>query len=331
MVRIWTSPNTGNAKEAIRESEEKYRAFFATSKDVVFITSREGRFVDFNDEAPAFFGFNDREEFGTVRVQDLYSNPIGREGHIRAIEESGFVKDYPVALRKKDGSIISALVTSIARKDLSGNVLGFQGTIKDITEQKQAEEALRESEQKFRDLFENSRDGIVFADIKTHKFVDSNRMFSLMLGYNPDEIKTLNITDIHPEDCLSYILDVFEKMMKHKITIVENIPVKRKDGTIFYADISAYPVNISGKGYLAGVFRDITERMKAEEALTESFAIFKTVMDSLDALVYVADMKTYEVLFVNQYGREIWGDLTGKNLLGITSGRSERSLPILHQ
>ena len=92
-----------NVKEAIRESEEKYKTFFATSKDCVFITSKDGRFVDFNDETPAFFGYRDREEFGTVKVQDLYSNASDRQEHIRAIEQSGFVKDYPVDFVKKTG------------------------------------------------------------------------------------------------------------------------------------------------------------------------------------------------------------------------------------
>jgi PAS domain S-box-containing protein len=138
-----------NAKETIRESEEKYKTFFATSKDCVFITSKDGRFEDFNDETPAFFGYRDREEFGTVRVQDLYRNAGDRLEHIRAIEQSGFVKDYPVDLHKKDGSIIYALITSVVRLDISGKVIGFQGTIKDITKQKQAEEALKESNERY--------------------------------------------------------------------------------------------------------------------------------------------------------------------------------------
>jgi PAS domain S-box-containing protein len=138
-----------NSKEAIRESEEKYRAFFATSKDSVFITSKDGRFVDFNNEAPAFFGYRDREEFETVNMRDLYCNASERQEHVRVIEQSGFVKDYTVDLRKKDGSIIHALVTSVARKDIAGNVIGFQGTIKDITEQRRAEEALKESNERY--------------------------------------------------------------------------------------------------------------------------------------------------------------------------------------
>jgi PAS domain S-box-containing protein len=105
--------------------------------------------VDFNDETPAFFGYRDREEFWAVNIRDLYSNASERQEHIRAIEQSGFVKEYPVDLRKKDGSIIHVLVTTIARKDISGKVIGFQGTIKNITEQRRAEEALKESNERY--------------------------------------------------------------------------------------------------------------------------------------------------------------------------------------
>jgi len=140
----------------------------------------------------------------------------------------------------------------------------------DITERKQMEETLHESEQKFRDLFENSRDGIFIADTDTRKFIDSNGMFSQMLGYNPEEIKSLDVRDIHPKESLSHILEMFEKLVRHEINISENIPVKRKDGSIFYANISAYPINTFNKIYFAGVFRDITERKRAERDLQET-------------------------------------------------------------
>lgn len=135
--------------KAVRESEEKYRAFFATSKDVVFITSKEGKFLDFNDEAPSFFGYRDREELGTVNVRDLYNNPDERQEHTRLIEQNGFAKNHAMDLRKKDGSVIHTLITTIVRKDVSGKVTGFQGTIKDITEQRRAEEKLKETNERY--------------------------------------------------------------------------------------------------------------------------------------------------------------------------------------
>ena len=157
----------------------------------------------------------------------------------------------------------------------------------DITERKEIEDALHESEEKFRDLFENSRDGIVIVDTATCKFVDSNETFSRMLGYAPEEIKNLGVPDIHPEERVAYVLETFEKMVRHEPTIAGNLPVRRKDGTIFYADVSTYPIHISNKIYLVGVFRDITERKMAEEALQASERRSAKLLEAMPDMMFV--------------------------------------------
>jgi PAS domain S-box-containing protein len=129
-------------EDALAESEHKFRRFFNTSRDPVFITSKDGQWIDLNDAAVEVFGYADRDELLTVKIADLYSDPVKRKEHIRIISEMGFSKDYPVDLRKKDGTIMHTLVTAVARKDENGDVIGFQGTVRDITELKRAEEAL---------------------------------------------------------------------------------------------------------------------------------------------------------------------------------------------
>jgi len=128
------------SQSALQESEEKYRAFFNTSKDCVFITSKEGKWLDMNDAAVELFGYENRDELMKVNVPDLYANPEERRKHIQTIEQQGFLKDYPINLRRKDGGIINTLITSVVKKDEAGNVIGFQGTIRDVTERKRWEE-----------------------------------------------------------------------------------------------------------------------------------------------------------------------------------------------
>ncbi len=132
------------AEGALGESEEKYRRFFKTAKDCAFITSKEGTWLDMSDSAPEFFGYESKEELQKVRIPDLYENPADREAHIQEIEQRGFIKDYPVNLWKKDGSITNTLITSVPVEDETGNVIAFQGTIRDITERKRAEEEIRQ-------------------------------------------------------------------------------------------------------------------------------------------------------------------------------------------
>jgi PAS domain S-box-containing protein len=132
------------AEEALRESEGRYRSFFKTSRDCVFITSKDGRWIDMNEAAVELFGCDSKEELQAVEIPALYERPSDREAHIRAIERQGYTKEYPVNLRRKDSSVINTLITSVAVRDEHGTVNGFMGTIRDVTERRRARRALRQ-------------------------------------------------------------------------------------------------------------------------------------------------------------------------------------------
>jgi PAS domain S-box-containing protein len=127
------------AEESLKESEEKYNRFFRTSRDCVFMTSIDGSTIDMNDTAIELFGYASREELMRVKIPDLYVNPEERKKHTHIIVEHGYTKEMPIDLLRKDGTVMHTLVTSVARYDREGNVIGFQGTIRDITEHKHAE------------------------------------------------------------------------------------------------------------------------------------------------------------------------------------------------
>jgi len=126
------------AEGALKESEEKYRNLFSMSKDAVYLSSKEGRFVDFNQAALDLFGFT-REEMLVVEIPKIYMNPDDRKRFQQEIEEQGYLKEYEVKFRKKDGAEIDCLLTATVRHDQEGKILGYQGIIRDITRRKQAE------------------------------------------------------------------------------------------------------------------------------------------------------------------------------------------------
>ena len=136
----------------LQESEAKYRSFFRTSKDCIFITSKEGEWLDMSDSAPEFFGYENKKELEKVKIDDLYENPADREEFTRQVEKQGFAKEFAVNLQKKEGTVNNVLITSVLIKDDKGEMIALQGSIRDITAQKEAENALKKSREHLQEL-----------------------------------------------------------------------------------------------------------------------------------------------------------------------------------
>lgn len=125
--------------------------------------------------------------------------------------------------------------------------------------------ALRDSESRYRALFEGSADGILIADIETRKLKYANPAMSRLLGYTEAELTKINMTHIHPEEDLPRIMADFEAQIQGKNTLAQNIPCRRKDGAIVFADVNAAPIIIDGRSCVVGFFRDTSERTRAEK------------------------------------------------------------------
>ncbi len=128
-------------EEVLRQFEEKWRNFIETSRDIIFLTTLEGKIVDINPAGLELSGYT-REEFIGKSIAESYANPRDWEPFIGSIVEKGFVKDFALDLIRKDGSVAHCLVTASQRKDKGGNVIGFHGIIKDVTEKKNLEQQL---------------------------------------------------------------------------------------------------------------------------------------------------------------------------------------------
>ncbi len=156
-------------EEAIRESEEKFRALFEESRDAIYISSLEGKFIDANKFALDLFGYTKEEMMGMDALK-IYVNPSDRKEFQREIEQKGFVRDYEIMFKKKDGIRMECLISSTVRLDKDGNVLGYQGIIRDVSERKRSERALEQSSRKLVESQENERrriaselhDGLVY-------------------------------------------------------------------------------------------------------------------------------------------------------------------------
>jgi len=139
------------AEESLQESEEKYRTLFEQSGDAIYISTRSGKFIDVNRSMVNLFGYT-REEMLELDISMVYVDDEGRRKFQQKIEQEGALKDYEVKFRKKDGQEIDCWLTATVRYAKDGSILGYQGIVHDITEHKQAEEALRKSEEEARRL-----------------------------------------------------------------------------------------------------------------------------------------------------------------------------------
>jgi PAS domain S-box-containing protein len=259
-------------EERIRESEQNFRAFFETSRDCAFITSKEGRWLDLNDAAVKLFGYDSKDELRKVPIPELYKNSDVRTEHMKYIEQEGFSLNYPVDLKKKDGSIIHTQITSVPRKDEQGAVIGFQGIIRDVTEQKRAEEALKVALVKYRTIFDSFPLGITISD-EAGNIIESNPLADTLLGLSKEEqlgrqIDGFEWTIVRPDGTLMPPEEFASVRALKEKQVISNVEmgIVKGENEITWINVTAAPIPLDGYG-VAITYGDITERTKMGDAL----------------------------------------------------------------
>ncbi|MCK4771696.1 MAG: PAS domain S-box protein, partial [Candidatus Latescibacteria bacterium] len=252
------------AEEALQESEKKYRTIFEQLIDLYYQTDIQGIITNLSPSVKPLTGYDPDELIGRS-VLDVYLNPVDRDNFVRELMKSGRVENYELKLVKKTGEVADVSINAHVVLGEDKEPVSIEGVMHDITERKRAEEALKESEAKYRTLFEESTDGIIIADIETKEFLYVNPSMCHMLGYSEEELMALGVGDMHPKEDLEYVISKFEAQAREDKTLVSEIPCLRKDGTVVYADINAAIALIDGRQCSTGFFRDITERRQAEE------------------------------------------------------------------
>ena len=136
-----------NADKLVRESEQRFRTLFEESKDVFYISTAEGRFLEINPAGVELFGYPSKEELLQVNIgKEIYANPLDRMRFAGLVNTTGYVKDYEVQMRRRTGEKLWVIITSTALRDPQGNVTGYRGVIRDVTEHKKLEQQLLQSQ-----------------------------------------------------------------------------------------------------------------------------------------------------------------------------------------
>ncbi len=153
--------------------------------------------------------------------------------------------------------------------------------------QYEAATAVEESEKRLRVIFEGSKDGILVADVNTKVFMIANAAICRMLGYRHDELLTMRVSDIHPAADLPAVIEHFEQQTRGETSIAANIPMLCRDGSVFYADINATPIQLGGQAAILGTFRDITDRMQAEARIEHLNRVLRAIRN-VNQLIVIA-------------------------------------------
>ena len=243
--------------ESLRETRDYLENLFEYANAPVIVWDPASRITRFNRASEHMTGYNADEvvgrELGMLFPEAGWSEALGK------ISRTQHWESVEIPILRKDGTVRVALWNSANVHAADGaTVVATIAQGQDITERKKAEEEIRSSEERFRLLFDSAMDGILLVDMDTKQFKMGNRTICTMLGYSREEIPHLGVTDIHPEENLPHVIEAFERQARGELDVSPEIPMRRKDGSVFYADIASTHIAIGDRRYLVGYFRDVS-------------------------------------------------------------------------
>jgi two-component system NtrC family sensor kinase len=248
-----------------KKSEEDYKRLFENVRSGLYVSSKEGKFLNANKALLDMLGYKIKEEFLKMDItHDLYLRPEDRRRFQKMIERDGYVIDYEIDFKRKDGKRIPVQLTSHVRYEQEGKVLGYEGIIVDQTQRKQMEED-------YQRLFENVGCG-VFISSKEGKFLNANQALLDMLGYeSKEEFLKINISKdlyLKPEDRRE-----FQEMIERDGHVIDyKVDFKRKDGRTIPVSLTGHArYDQQGKvlGY-EGINVDLSQRLDMERKLVDT-------------------------------------------------------------
>ncbi len=291
-------------QDALMESETRYREFFTTSRDAVYICSPDGKWIDFNDAILELLGYESREEFLQVPVPAVYASEGDRSPFQDLVIRMGFVKEFPLQGRKRDGTIIDALVTAVPIKNPDGSVNAFTGTIRDVTEKKRSERVLEESEAKFRSFFEHSLDA-VFLATTDGRILAANPAACRLLGYTEEEIRKGGRDLIVDRTDPRFLIGLEDRRKAWKGRGEMNFV--HKNGTKIPCELSSGAfTDRAGSRMISIIVHDITMRRNREAALRESEERYRTLAETAPVGILTCD-RDGQITYLNRKMLELLG------------------------
>jgi PAS domain S-box-containing protein len=304
-------------EKAIHESEEKFRSLAEKSPNMIFINNK-GRIVYANEKCEEMTGYSRKElyspdfDFLTLiapESRDLIMTSY--KSHVKKQE----VLPYEYTLVTRDGSRIEAILAT-KLIDYEGET-AILGVVTDISERKQAELALKESEEKYYSLFNEARDGIVLIEAKSGQIVDCNPEFERICGRKLGGLRHMKIWETRPQDKVEAAERKYVEVRENGKGWSDKLDMQTPDGELVPVEFVGKVVEIGGRKYIQSLVRDISFRKKAEEQLRYQASLLENVSDA----VISTDMD-FSIKSWNRAAEHIYGwkeeDAIGKNVDDVT-------------
>ncbi|PYS24865.1 MAG: hybrid sensor histidine kinase/response regulator [Acidobacteria bacterium] len=257
----------------VLKAEEKYRSIFDNAVEGIFQSTPEGRFITVNPAMARILAYDLPEELiqtVTDVSRQLYVNPEDRLKSQEIEVCNGVLQDFVFEARRKDGEKIWLSLNRRTMRDESGVELFREGTVQDVTERKRAEAALRESEERYRDLVENAHDIIYSHDLEGN-YTSMNKAGEEITGYTLEEALKLKMSDTVAPECLPKVQQMMKRKLAGERVTAYDIEIIAKDGRRVPVEVNTKYVYQNGVAAgVQGIARDVTERKQLEDQLRQS-------------------------------------------------------------
>ncbi len=265
----------------VRQAEENYRSIFENAVEGIFQSTPEGRFITVNPAFARILGYDSAQDvLDTITDidQQVYASAADRVRSNEVSEQDGLIHGFEFEALRKSGDKIWLSVNRRAIRDENGQTLYYEGSVEDITERKRAEAALRESEERYKNLTDTAFDGVVIH--RDGKILSVNRAYAEMFGYTVEELIGDDVLKVTPDDQRDFV----RAQIAGERGVYEAVGLK-KDGTVLVIEVSGQTCAYQGRPARVAAVRDITERKRAEETLqsvarskAESLALLDTIL-----------------------------------------------------
>ena len=286
--------------------ERHYREIVEQAADIIYTRNMDGYITSINAAGARFFGSTSLE----MRGRHL-SELVGAELAARDLEEtnnhtssSPRRSTYYLSNAKGELRYLEAMIT--VERDRRGQAIGVRAVVRDITEQQNAEDAIREREERYRELFENANDIIYTHDLQGN-FTSLNRTGERITGYSREETMKMNVADVIAPEYLGLAREMIAHKAAEHVSTVYEIDIISKKGRRVRLEVSTRLIFRDGKPVgVQGIARDLTERKHSEEALRETQAFFNSFMDNSPAVAFMKD-HTGRYVYVNKPFERLFG------------------------